>query len=59
MTYSILASYSCLLTDVVDLLHESSKKLNALERLTRYLGKGVPGIKRTCHLYNNIVKPDS
>lgn len=41
MTYGILASGSCLLTDIVDQLHESSKKVNSVERLTRHLNKGT------------------
>lgn len=43
MTYGMLASGSCLLTDVVDQLHEDSKKVNSVERLTRHLNKGIPG----------------
>ena len=42
MTYGMLASGSCLLTDVVDHLHETSKKINSVERLTRHLNKGTP-----------------
>lgn len=42
MTYGMLASGSCLLTDVVDQLHETSKKVNSVERLTRHLNKGIP-----------------
>lgn len=42
MTYGMLASGSCLLTDIVDQLHEDSKKVNSVERLTRHLSKGVP-----------------
>ena len=42
MTYSMLASNSCLLTDIVDQLHENAKKVNSVERLTRHLNKGVP-----------------
>ena len=42
MTYGMLASESCLLTDVVDQLHEDSKKVNSVERLTRHLNKGTP-----------------
>ena len=42
MTYGILASKSCLLTDISDQLHENSKKVNTVERLTRHLNKGVP-----------------
>ena len=42
MTYGMLASGSCLLTDVVDQLHEDSKQVNSVERLTRHLNKGTP-----------------
>ena len=42
MTYGMLASGSCLLTDIVDCLHEDSKKVNSVERLTRHLNKGTP-----------------
>ena len=42
MTYGMLAAESCLLTDIVDQLHEPSKKVNSVERLTRHLNKGVP-----------------
>jgi hypothetical protein len=31
MTYGMLAANSCLLTDVADKLHESSKKVNTVE----------------------------
>lgn len=41
MTYGMLASRSCLLTDVVDQLHEDSKKVNSVERLTRHLNNGT------------------
>jgi len=37
MIYGILASKSCLLTDIVDQLHESSKKVHSVERLARHL----------------------
>lgn len=42
MTYGMLAAESCLLTDIVDQLHEDSKKVNSVERLTRHLNKGTP-----------------
>ena len=42
MTYGMLAAKSCLLTDIVDQLHENSKKVNSVERLTKHLNKGVP-----------------
>lgn len=41
MTYGMLASGSCLLTDVVDQLHEDTKKVNSVECLTRHLNKGI------------------
>ena len=41
MTYGMLASRSCLLTDVVDQLHEDTKKVNSVERLTRHLNNGT------------------
>lgn len=41
ITYGMLAAKSCLLTDVVDQLHESTKKVNSVERLTRHLNKGI------------------
>ena len=39
--YGILASESCLLTDIVDQLHEDTKKVNSVECLTRHLSKGI------------------
>ncbi|MCM1187092.1 MAG: transposase [Lachnospira sp.] len=42
MTYGMLASGSCLLTDIVDQLFEASKKVNSVERLARHLNRGVP-----------------
>jgi len=43
MNYGILASGSCLLTDIVDQLHETSKKVNIVDRLSHHLAKGTPG----------------
>ena len=42
ITYGMLAGSSCLLTDVVDQLHEKSKKVNIVERLARHLNNGIP-----------------
>lgn len=42
ISYGMLASGSCLLTDVVDQLHESSKKINIVDRLSRHLETGTP-----------------
>ena len=41
MNYGILASGSCLLTDIVDHLHEPSRKINIVDRLSRHLAKGI------------------
>lgn len=42
ITYGMLASGSCLLTDISDQLHEDSKKINIVDRLSTHLNKGVP-----------------
>ena len=42
MSYGILASKSCLLTDIADQLHEKAKKLNSVDRFSRHLDKGIP-----------------
>lgn len=44
ITYGMLAAGSCLLTDVVDQLHEDSKKINIVDRLSMHLDKEVPDI---------------
>ena len=60
MNYGMLASNSCLLTDIVDSLHEPSKKINSVDRLSRHLSKGTPKdalnayltyIKKWCPVY--------
>ena len=51
MTYGMLASGSCLLTDVVDQLHEDSKKVNSVERLTRHLNKGISNAALSSYLH--------
>lgn len=50
ITYGMLASGSCLLTDVVDQLHEPSKKLNVVDRLSRHLEKGTPASAMVSYL---------
>ena len=42
MVYGILASKSCLLTDIVDRLHEPARKIHSVDRLSRHLKKGIP-----------------
>lgn len=41
ITYGMLASGSCLLTDIADQLHEDTKKINSVDRLSRHLKNGV------------------
>lgn len=50
ITYGMLASGSCLLTDVCDQLHELSKKINIVDRLSRHLGKGTPAPAAAAYL---------
>lgn len=51
ITYGMLAAGSCLLTDVVDQLHENSKKINIVDRLSRHLDKGVPAKASVSYLH--------
>lgn len=46
-TYGILTAESCLLTDIVDPLHEDIKKVNSVERLTRHLNNGTSSTAHT------------
>ena len=50
ITYGMLASGSCLLTDVVDQLHEPSKKINVVDRLSQHLEKGTPASAAASYL---------
>lgn len=50
MNYGILASGSCLLTDIVDRLHEPPRKINIAARLSRHLAKGTPKAARKSYL---------
>ena len=54
MTYGMLASESCLLTDISDKLHEKAKKKNTVERLTKHLGNGIP--KESLFSYLSMVR---
>lgn len=74
MNYGILASGSCLLTDIVDQLHEPSRKINIVDRLSRHLAKGIPKdalkayltqVRKWCSVQplihiddSDVVKPD-
>ena len=50
ITYGMLASGSCLLTDIADQLHEPSKKINIVDRLSRHLEKGAPTVAAASYL---------
>ena len=50
ITYGMLASGSCLLTDVADQLHEPSKKINIVDRLSRHLSHGTPAAAAASYL---------
>lgn len=53
ITYGMLASNSCLLTDVADNLHEDSKKINTVDRLSAHLNQGTP--KDALSSYLNLI----
>lgn len=42
MVYGILASKSCLLTDISHQLHETTHKVNTVKRLSNHLSEGTP-----------------
>ena len=50
ITCGMLSSGSCLLTDICDRLHEHSKKINVVDRLSRHLGKGTPASAASAYL---------
>src|SRR5699024_6026714 len=52
MTYGMLASNSCLLSDVADALHEDIKKKNTIERLSLHLAKGPHKLLHSNYLKN-------
>lgn len=54
MNYGILASGSCLLTDIADQLHEHSRKIHVVDRLSRHLAIGTP--RKSLKAYLRLVK---
>ena len=42
MNYGMLASDSCLLTEIAQQLREDTKKINIVDRLSKHLAKGTP-----------------
>ena len=75
MSYGLLASGSCLLTDIADQLHEKGRKINTVDRLSQHLADGLsPTIVRnylrlikqmtpsepTVHIDDSdVIKPDA
>lgn len=59
MNYGILASGSCLLTDIVEKLHEPSRKINIVDRLSRHLAKGIPKNALNAYLTQKKMVPGS
>ncbi len=59
MAYGMLASNSCLLSDIADTLHEDIKKKNTIERLSLNLAKGTPDLLLSNYLnYTKGLIPD-
>ena len=74
MVYGILASKSCLLTDISGQLHETVHKANTVKRLSNHLSTGIPASAAASYLHtvkrlvpsnpvilideSDIVKPD-
>ena len=74
MVYGILASRSCLLTDISDQLRETVQKANTVKRLSNHLSEGTPASAAASYLHtvkrlvpsepvvlideSDIVKPD-
>lgn len=51
MVYGILASRSCLLTDISDQLHETTQKANTVKRLSNHLSEGTPASAAASYLH--------
>ena len=50
INYGMLASGSCLLTDIAHHLHEPSRKINVVDRLSRHLVRGTPSEAQKAYL---------
>lgn len=53
MTYGMFASKNCLLTDISNQLHETSKKINVVYRLSTHLSHGNP--KQALRIFPSFV----
>ena len=50
MQYGILASKSCVLSEVAHALQEDNRKINVVDRLSRHLAKGTPQAAMNAYL---------
>ena len=50
MLYGILASRSCLLSEIAHTLQESTQKINVVDRLSQHLAKGTPQAAQIAYL---------
>ena len=59
ISYGMLASGSCLLTDVVDQLHEDSKKIKSKDCLSNFFKKRQIGTLSNCLYFSVTVRRNS
>ena len=57
MLYGMLCSGSCLLSEIAHALHEDSRKINVVDRLSRHLAKGVQEKGSFLSLQNPVRNP--
>ena len=50
MLYGILASRSCLLSEIAHSLQENTRKINVVDRLSQHLAKGTPSTAQIAYL---------
>ena len=50
MLYGVLASRSCLLSEIAHTLQESTRKINVVDRLSQHLAKGTPQAAQIAYL---------
>ena len=50
MLYGMLASSSCLLSEIAHTLQESARKINVVDRLSQHLARGTPQAAQLSYL---------
>src|SRR5699024_12373174 len=55
MVYGILASRSCLLTDISDQLHETAQKANTVKRLSNNLSEGTTASASASYIHTIMI----